>query len=334
MASNRILVLFQRYIDGSISNDERIEFIDLAGQPENERLIKDLMDELWSTLPEADTSFFNKNENFDRLLKHRKFSRLVPEKRHYFGVFKVAATIAFFTLFGAGLYFYSQRSVMESSLSMDNKSNEASRFIRLPDGSTVILNVGSSLTYPEKFSGENRVVQLSGEAFFDIQHDSAKPFIVTTGDITTTVLGTAFNIKAFPEDQHVTVTVTRGKVKVSSTEKLFGVITRDQRITVQRQTNEAQQSRVDSKAAVAWIERDIHFDNISMLDAITELEDRFDVTISLKNEKLKSCRFTATFVKGEGIEQILLVLSEFNHATYTYDQPSGRIEIDGGSCEL
>src|SRR5688572_8298430 len=106
------------------------------------------------------------------------------------------------------------------------------QFLRLPDGSTVLLNEGSKLEYPITFSGDTREVFLQGEGYFDIQHNPSKPFVVKTANVTTTVLGTAFNVKAFPSEKHITVTVTRGKVKVSKDEKVLGVITHDQQITI------------------------------------------------------------------------------------------------------
>lgn len=70
--------------------------------------------------------------------------------------------------------------------------------MRLPDGSTVLLNEGSELSYSTSFGKQAREVTLTGEGYFDVQHNLSKPFKVLTGNVTTTVLGTAFNIKAYP----------------------------------------------------------------------------------------------------------------------------------------
>jgi transmembrane sensor len=90
-------------------------------------------------------------------------------------------------------------------------------FIVLPDGSRAILSYGSKLSYASSFDGlAKRDVYLEGQAFFDIRHDDLKPFIVHTGKLETTVLGTAFNVKALKGDKTITVTVTRGRVKVTA----------------------------------------------------------------------------------------------------------------------
>jgi ferric-dicitrate binding protein FerR (iron transport regulator) len=84
----------------------------------------------------------------------------------------------------------------------------------LPDGSIVWLNAESSLMFPEQFTDSTRSVQLEGEAYFEVVHNPARPFVVMAGNTITRVLGTSFNIKAYGEDHNVTVALTEGKVEV------------------------------------------------------------------------------------------------------------------------
>ena len=85
----------------------------------------------------------------------------------------------------------------------------------LPDGSTVYLNKDSKLTYPNKFEGDERVVILEGECFFDVKKNPDKPFIIFSGNTKTEVLGTTFNLRAYPEQENVEVMVLTGRVKFS-----------------------------------------------------------------------------------------------------------------------
>jgi ferric-dicitrate binding protein FerR (iron transport regulator) len=206
------------------------------------------------------------------------------------------------------------------------------QIIKLPDGSVVKLNHGSSLDYPESFAGkETREVFLIGEGYFDIQHDPAHEFIVRTGNLKTVVLGTAFNIKAYPTDNDITVTVTRGKVRVSDDNNVLGVITPDQQITFNKDSQAIDRKLVDSRNAIAWSDKDIFFDDITLYEAARQLEMRFQVKIRLTDQKLRNCRFTATFVRGENINQMLTVICEFNGAQFVNDE-SGNIEITGPGC--
>ncbi|HEY0176676.1 MAG TPA: FecR family protein, partial [Pedobacter sp.] len=90
------------------------------------------------------------------------------------------------------------------------------KIITLTDGSRIILNNASKLTYPSVFSRNKREVYLSGEAFFDVKHDSSRPFLVHASHLKVQVLGTSFNIKSYQADHHTTVSVATGKVGVNS----------------------------------------------------------------------------------------------------------------------
>jgi ferric-dicitrate binding protein FerR (iron transport regulator) len=93
----------------------------------------------------------------------------------------------------------------------------------------VWLNAASSLEFPDKFSGSKREVYLTGEAFFDVKHSDKSPFLIHTKNITTTVVGTAFNIKAYVNQKVIIVSVSRGKVKVSRDDQLIATLTKGSR---------------------------------------------------------------------------------------------------------
>jgi transmembrane sensor len=94
--------------------------------------------------------------------------------------------------------------------------------ITLPDGSEVELNADSKLTYPSKFTGPTRELQLTGEAFFSVQHDSQHPFHITTSHIAVTVLGTSFNMQCYPDKKQVRVALVTGKVQLNKISKKTG----------------------------------------------------------------------------------------------------------------
>jgi transmembrane sensor len=204
--------------------------------------------------------------------------------------------------------------------------------LTLADGSRVWVNAGSALTYPEKFEGETREVYLSGEAYFDIKHDAIKPFIIHTGKVITIVLGTAFNIREDKNSHTVVVTVTRGKVSVGNDTKTLGVITPNQQITYNIDSQIATQQKVDVAPIVAWQQKEIHFEDISFANAASELEKRFKVKIIFSNEKVKKCQFTGTSINGNNLDKILKVVCAINNATYKTN-PNGSISIDGPGCD-
>lgn len=203
--------------------------------------------------------------------------------------------------------------------------------ITLADGSKVWINASSQLKYPQQFNGKTREVYLSGEAYFDIQHDASKPFIIHTGKVITTVLGTAFDIKEDKISHIIKVTVTRGKVSVANGKKQLGVITPNQQISFNVLDSKAVQTEVDANQAIAWQKTELHFEDITFAEAASQLQQRFNVKINFSNDKVKECRFTGTALKGGKLDKILKVICAFNNATYQ-TKPDGSIMIDGAGC--
>lgn len=208
---------------------------------------------------------------------------------------------------------------------------EQTRQITLPDGSKVWVNAGSELKFPDTFSGQTREVYLSGEAYFDIAHNPKRPFLIHTGKITTTVLGTAFNIKE-DKDQHlITVTVTRGKVGVAAGNRQLGIITPDHELSFNLLNEQVTRREVDALTSIAWQQRELQFEDVTFEQAVLQLEKRFHVKITFRNDQLKNCRFSGTEPSGAGLEQLLKVICAINHATYQTNE-DGSIQIDGKGC--
>lgn len=332
MDQARLLYLFQRYVDNTCSDAEKNELMQTLAQPASDEALQALMDKLWEELPENGKLSQEKTE---RILEriHPRFAQPLQKQRSLFSPWiKVAAAVTLALLAGAIWYGRSLKNESSYIAQASQPSASEHQFLKLPDGSTVVLNAGSHLEYPASFDGmRRREVLLRGEGYFDIKHDASKPFIVRTGKLTTTVLGTAFNIKAYDEQDSIIVTVTRGKVQVNDEGRRLGVITPNQQITFHKLGRQSYQRTVDSNAAIAWKASDIFFDDITLEEAAAQLEARFHVSIRFENEKTRHCRFTATFLHGEDLDQILQIICEFNDANYVREA-AGNLLIKGNGC--
>ena len=153
-----------------------------------------------------------------------------------------------------------------------------------------------------------------------------------TGNLNTTVLGTAFNVKAYPEQKEITITVTRGKVKVSDDKKTFGVITPNESIAVNRDNKSYRQERVNAEDAVEWKKQYLVLDNISLEDAAILINTKYHEDISFSNEALRQCRISATFLNNETLEQVLSVVADVVGADYSL-QPNDQAIISGEGCK-
>ena len=224
-----------------------------------------------------------------------------------------------------------QNSLDPAQLTALNTPSNQQKQITLADGSKVWINSNSQLSYPKQFTGKTREVYLSGEAYFDIQHDANKPFIIHTGKVVTTVLGTAFDIKEDKISQTIKVTVTRGKVSVANGNKQLGILTPNQQISFNLLNSKATQTEVDAKQAIAWQKNELHFEDVTFAEAASQLQQRFNTKINFSNDKVKNCRFTGTVLKGEKLDKILKVICAINNATYQ-TKADGSILIDGAGC--
>ncbi len=333
MNNARLRFLFQRYIDRTCTAAESQELMQIITRSFHDQELNALLEDVWQTVPSHQPMSSWKAEKILSTILTTPHLTAAPKKTSVFAFSRIAASLTLVLLTAGMLYYFNKtKELDETRLDKTEVRAKEHKFIKLQDGSTVVLNEGSTLNYPASFDGKaTREVVLIGEGFFDIQHDPQKPFIVHTGNLKTTVLGTAFNIKAYETEKIITVTVRRGKVKVSDDQKVFGVITPNQQITFDKARKLVAQQSVDSRKNIAWLEHDIFFDDVTLAEGAEQLEERFGVTILFNNTRIKACRFTATFVKGENLEQVLQVICEFNGATYSKDE-KGTIRIDGEGC--
>lgn len=238
-------------------------------------------------------------------------------------------------LLGIGYRFYIGRSeskLAEMTVSAPEQTNE-NRYIVLPDSSKVLLHAGSRISYSAK-NGKTREVNLSGEAYFEVKHDEAKPFIIHTKKITTTVLGTIFNIRAYPDQDRVTVSVTRGKVRVEDDSRLLGILTKDQEITYSNKDQKTEEKSIRTENATGWVSAGMEFESVSFKKISEQLGRRFGIKIRFENSLLEGCPITATFKGTETLVQILDIITTTRGATYRIENSGKEIIIDGEGCEM
>jgi ferric-dicitrate binding protein FerR (iron transport regulator) len=202
------------------------------------------------------------------------------------------------------------------------------RFVMLPDSSTVVLHSGSSIRYGMK--GNVREVHLKGEAFFDIKHKAANPFVIYTGNIKTTVLGTAFNIKANPGEK-VVVSVSRGKVSVSdSKQHLLATLLPNQQLVYNTDVQRASQEKVEAINTIEWVKSDMQIDDMPFKQLAERLSRRYGVSVNFKNKDLEKCLITGLFDGTETLAEVFKILSKTAGASYTIKDKA--VLIDGAGC--
>ncbi|GAB3513671.1 FecR family protein [Emticicia fontis] len=244
-----------------------------------------------------------------------------PKQRKFFTI-GIAASITILLSVGILAYFFRNSSPEYISLKTTKNTLEQT----LPDGSIVFLNSNTSLTYPENFKGDTREISLSGEAFFNIKRNEAKPFIIHAKGSDIKVLGTSFNVKAY--DKNVEVSVETGKVQLKNKKKEIQLIA-GERATFEAEEDTIKKQNVIDKNAFAYKTKVFVFEDSSLEHITKVLAEGYHVSISLKNNRIKSCRLTTRF-DNETLPNALNIIAETLNLTLS--TKGEKYILDGEGC--
>lgn len=179
--------------------------------------------------------------------------------------------------------------------------------LQLSDGTRIYLNADSRLKYPETFGKQTREVELSGEAYFEVQKDTTRPFIVKVRDMKVRVLGTAFNINAYDELPEVKTTLVSGKVNVESPGESLELVPGEQ-ASLNKVNEGLYKAKVNVALYTGWKDGLFKFERESLENIMKVLERWYDVQVFFNNEELKHSLFSGDLKKYDNIEQHLRML--------------------------
>ena len=324
--------LMIRQLSGTISPEEQKALLRwLQENPEHQKAFDDFQ-QVWKlSEAKAVTPNFNTQQEWQRLeVSLDELDQPAVKERSLpgrdWGWLKIAASVAFL-LSCAAVFFLLNR---DPELIV-KESGTAEIYLTLSDGSEVWLNRGSSIRYPEEFEGDERLVELSGEAFFKVAHNPEKPFIVLADKAKVKVLGTSFNVKAYPQTALAEVFVLTGKVGLSAVAAEAqlvlkpgdkGVLTKAQNLLSIEQTEVGN--------ILAWREKKLVFKKAALGEVISTLEDYFNVKIQVANPALLHCRFSSSF-NDPALEEVLEVLR--HSLNISIEGEGGNFRLVGEGCK-
>lgn len=228
--------------------------------------------------------------------------------------FSAAAAVALLCLSVWAAYLYMQPAAIQTVSTLAE-----TRTLRLPDGSTVTLNHYSSLSFPEKFASDQRQVKLDGEAYFDVSKDKKHPFVVQTEAVDVQVLGTRFNVDAYPDSPNVRTTLLSGSVAVCNKSQSARMILKPNELAIYNKVEGKLTRKVLEQAQdeIAWQQGDFIFDDLPLQEIARKLSHSFGTTIHIADTALRDYRITARFCNGENLETILSVLRDAGYFDYS-----------------
>jgi transmembrane sensor len=255
----------------------------------------------------------------------RRYPRLKP-------VIGIAATITILTGITIGFPLLKDKAVDKSQPVCVKTAYGEKKTVVLPDSSVVHLNAASSLTYPFHFGPKRRNVGLSGEAFFEVQKNPKKPFIIESGEITTTVLGTSFNVHAYTGEE-INVSVVTGKVRVEMTNKIgnYAILLPGEQASLKYQSKILNKQHVNIDEFTGWKNNQLHFNNKSLRKIFKILERTYNVKIQCDNSNLLNKSVTSEY-NNQSIEEVLSDLQFL--LGFKYEIKSNKIEIHNRSSDF
>ncbi|AQG78274.1 FecR family protein [Spirosoma montaniterrae] len=334
-----------RYFANEATDDER-RLIDewLAATEENRQLFRHLQ-QRWQQPVKPDLPESNAADVWERRIGPLITTDDVPTVRPLpvggwlpGGWWRVAAAVAGLLLGGMLLYrlwLPAQPTLQVAQNALGTRSR-----ITLPDGSRVWLNADSRLEFPKQFKGTMREVRLTGEAFFDVAHNPRQPFVIRLETASIRVLGTSFNVRAYPDDAAVKTTVVTGRVafipnkaprqtarQPAQPDTLF--LTPNQHVVQQTQTLQAVTEPVVAQHEAAWKDNRLVFEQTPMAEVARTLERWYGVSVTLERPDLARCPLTATF-DGQSLPDVMNLLARTGRFQYTLTNQT--LIIRGRGC--
>ncbi len=178
--------------------------------------------------------------------------------------------------------------------------------LTLSDGTKIWLNSNSKLKYPTRFTGKQRMVELEGEAYFDVSRNEDFPFVVKMNDIQIKVLGTSFNVNAYSDENEIITTLVEGKVEVNDIlREQKEILTPNDQYSINVHNGNYRKTIVDTDIFTAWKDGRFVFQNERLEDIMTRLSRWYNVEVFFQNSDSKNVRFSGDLARYEDFNSIL-----------------------------
>lgn len=188
----------------------------------------------------------------------------------------------------------------------------------LADGTKIYANSGSKIRYPDVFAENERVVELEGEAYFDVAKNPARPFIVKTTQSEIKVTGTKFNITSYPDDGFEQVTLEEGSVQVKRKGEVFK-LTPGRQYFLDKKSEEIVLADVDPILFTSWKDGLFRFQNMDMLNLSKKISRWYDIRFDFKDERSKKLRFSGAFDRKSSLDEFVKIMESTTDVRFKLD---------------
>lgn len=280
--NGQLNTLYQLYLKNRCTADELEQFFRLLRKKKDAEILS-LMSATWDQ-----TQAIPESGLYPEFLKQEsKQVKLNPEHIDRFKIYKAIAIAAMLIII-SGIYFYRSDfgKLFQAKVNYEQAiTTNQRKQIQLPDGTRVWLSPNSKLDYPAQFKESERQVSLTGEAFFEVTHDARHPFTIKSGRLSTTVLGTSFNVMAYTQQHTINVTLVTGKVAlalIGQNNTQRDTIVANQRVIVDKTTSRI--IKEDFPQAAAFLDKRLglyEYGGAALQEVVSDLSNQYNIKIKL-----------------------------------------------------
>jgi len=326
-----------KYLSDNSDSKEREElFAWVKEDPANKTLLEDNM-EVWEASEPTELAFQPNIEaawnKMDRRLETARATSNSEAIIRPISFFKPWMRIAAAAVILLGIAFWQYPNFSGSEMIERQTIAQEKTTIDLPDGSVVWLNQNSSVQYEKSF--DKRIVYLEGEAFFEVAKKNGQSFEIFAGDSKTKVLGTSFNVRAYPDENKVEIAVETGKVDFSAQKdsKENALLTKGEFATYTKSNQEVQKLTLTKLNAAAWKKGALRFDNTNLQEVVESLERYYDIEIKVMNRKIFNCIWNNTRTHDQPVLEELFEMLEYTNGLKIDRTTDTTFKISGKGCE-
>lgn len=319
--------IVQKYVHGECTREELDYALGLFEEPYQNIALRPQLFSIWNK-EDFDVHSLPSKKEFTQVLDHvhheinlkNKKQKSSKIKQFLLVASKIAAILFIGVLFGI-LTMYFQKTEPEYFTSHAPKGC-VSQMV-LPDNTIVYLNAGSELKYVINGDDNKREVYLVGEAWFDVEKDKQKKFTVHTSFYDVNVLGTEFNVKAYPEDDHIITTLEEGSIQITSTEKFKiqnnQILKPGEQLVYDKVDNRIELKKVNPRMYTSWKDNKLIFIDMSLKNLIVLLERKYGVDIEVDDTSLLELHYDGT-IRNETIIEVMEILQETLPVHFTIEE--------------
>ncbi|MDR1403941.1 MAG: FecR domain-containing protein [Tannerellaceae bacterium] len=316
-----------QYIDNTLSEDEKAQVETwLKASPENEKIIEQMYFVLQLTEKIRIINTVDTNKAFARFKAKRRKKVSLGGASWWLNLQRIAVVLFIPLLILTGYLLLHNDEDRLRTVEIRTNPGIVSTF-DLPDGSKVWLNTNSSLTYTDNFATGERLVELKGEGYFEVVKNAKKPFVVNVGSFySIEVLGTSFNVLAYPEDELIETTLAEGSVRIKAEAKDGNSMTcqlkPNEKAEYQKSSKQLDTRQVNTDADIGWINGEIIFKQETMRNVLKRLSYHYNVEFDVKNPEVMAAVITARF-KDEQLSQVMEYLKVASGIKFSIRKPTG-----------